>query len=141
MGFVDLENLAKYIDFPEAAMEVLSQPQRQTIMGCGGFLLPERSVSAGVSIQLIERRAKILRWFGFRVDDVAAFGVRERDALQIQRRSLNERSFGAALAFAITLLKRRQQQFAPTARERIDGQMHLVITEMLAHLKRRALLR
>lgn len=46
MGFIDLENLAKYIDFPTAAMEILAEPQRQTIMSLRLKLSETESISA-----------------------------------------------------------------------------------------------
>lgn len=46
MGFIDLENLAQYIDFPAAAMEILAEPQRQTILSLRLKLSETESLSA-----------------------------------------------------------------------------------------------
>ncbi|HPF38401.1 MAG TPA: Glu/Leu/Phe/Val dehydrogenase [Phycisphaerae bacterium] len=46
MGFIDLENLAQYIDFPTAAMEILAEPQRQTILSLRLKLSETESLSA-----------------------------------------------------------------------------------------------
>ena len=46
MGFIDLENLSQYIDFPDAAKEVLGVPQRQTIMSLRLKLSETESISA-----------------------------------------------------------------------------------------------
>lgn len=46
MGFIDVEGLAKYIDFPVAARDILSEPQRQTIMWLRLKLSETESISA-----------------------------------------------------------------------------------------------